>query len=143
MKWEGNRESDNVEDRRDEGGGGGALGGLLGGRSIGIGTIVVALVGGWIFGITAGLDELLKVATATTKIVPSQGPVMTRNELEAQHKMYTAIAQRLRTLLFGGRNIDDALAARPTQEYDGQMGDPKQFIRLAFQSMWGHFTPDA
>ena len=51
MKWEGNRESDNVEDRRDEGGGGGALGGLLGGRSIGIGTIVVALVGGWIFGI--------------------------------------------------------------------------------------------
>jgi uncharacterized protein len=51
MKWEGNRESDNVEDRRDDGGGGGGMGGLLGGRSIGIGTIVVALVGGWIFGI--------------------------------------------------------------------------------------------
>ncbi|MEP6770867.1 MAG: neutral zinc metallopeptidase, partial [Polaromonas sp.] len=49
MKWEGNRESDNVEDRRDGGGGGGGFG--LGGRSIGIGTIVVALVGGWIFGI--------------------------------------------------------------------------------------------
>ena len=48
MKWEGNRESDNVEDRRDGGGGGR---GLLGGRSIGIGTIVIALVGGWIFGI--------------------------------------------------------------------------------------------
>ncbi len=50
MKWEGNRESDNVEDRRD-GGGGGSGGGLLGGRSIGIGTIVVALLGGWVFGI--------------------------------------------------------------------------------------------
>ena len=50
MKWEGNRESSNVEDRRDEdGGGGGGFG--FGGRSIGIGTIVVALVGGWIFGI--------------------------------------------------------------------------------------------
>jgi predicted metalloprotease len=49
MKWEGNRESDNVEDRRDGGGSGG--GGLLGGRGIGIGTIVIALVGGWIFGI--------------------------------------------------------------------------------------------
>ncbi|MDI1239760.1 MAG: zinc metallopeptidase [Polaromonas sp.] len=47
MKWEGNRESDNVEDRRSGGGGGG----LLGGRSIGIGTIVLAVVGGWIFGI--------------------------------------------------------------------------------------------
>ena len=48
MKWEGNRESDNVEDRRSGGSGGGPL---LGGRSIGIGTIVIALVGGWIFGI--------------------------------------------------------------------------------------------
>ncbi len=52
MKWEGNRESDNVEDRRDDGGGGfSGGGGLLGGRSIGIGTIVVALVGGWVLGI--------------------------------------------------------------------------------------------
>jgi len=52
MKWEGNRESDNVEDRRDGGGGGGGgLGGLIGGRGIGIGTIVIALVGGWVFGI--------------------------------------------------------------------------------------------
>ena len=55
MKWEGNRESDNVEDRRSDGGNGGgggfSGGGLLGGRSIGIGTIVVALIGGWIFGI--------------------------------------------------------------------------------------------
>jgi predicted metalloprotease len=55
MKWEGNRESDNVEDRRDEGGGGGGGGGLigsvLGGRSIGVGTIVIALVAGWVMGI--------------------------------------------------------------------------------------------
>lgn len=50
MKWEGNRESNNVEDRRD-GGGGGGLGGLIGGRGIGIGTLVIALLGGWIFGI--------------------------------------------------------------------------------------------
>ena len=47
MKWEGNRESDNVEDRRS--GGGGSP--IFGGRSIGIGTIVIALLGGWAFGI--------------------------------------------------------------------------------------------
>lgn len=51
MKWEGNRESDNVEDRRGEGGGGGGGGFGFGGRSIGIGTIVVALVGGWVLGV--------------------------------------------------------------------------------------------
>ena len=48
MRWEGNRESGNVEDARGASGGGGFG---LGGRSIGIGTIVIALVGGAIFGI--------------------------------------------------------------------------------------------
>jgi uncharacterized protein len=48
MRWEGNRESSNVEDHRSSGGGGGFG---LGGRSIGIGTVVIALVGGAIFGI--------------------------------------------------------------------------------------------
>ena len=53
MRWEGNRESSNVEDARDagDGGGGGGGGFGFGGRTIGIGTIVIALVGGAIFGI--------------------------------------------------------------------------------------------
>ncbi|MGC3987101.1 MAG: neutral zinc metallopeptidase [Pseudorhodoferax sp.] len=50
MRWEGNRESENVEDRRGQGGGGGG-GPVFGGRSIGIGTIVIALVGGWVLGV--------------------------------------------------------------------------------------------
>ena len=48
MRWEGNEQSDNVEDRRSGGGGGGFP---IGGRSVGIGTVAVALVAGWIFGI--------------------------------------------------------------------------------------------
>jgi len=51
MKWEGNRESDNVEDRRGDGGGGGGGFGF-GGRSIGIGTIAIALVGSYFLGIS-------------------------------------------------------------------------------------------
>jgi predicted metalloprotease len=50
MKWEGNRESDNVDDRRGDGGGGGGGFGL-GGRSVGIGAIAIALIGGAIFGV--------------------------------------------------------------------------------------------
>jgi predicted metalloprotease len=48
MRWEGNRESSNVEDMRG-GGGGGGFG--LGGGAIGIGTIVVALIGGAVLGV--------------------------------------------------------------------------------------------
>jgi uncharacterized protein len=51
MKWEGNRESENVEDVRGSSGGGGGGFRLGGGRGIGLGTIAIALVGGWIFGI--------------------------------------------------------------------------------------------
>lgn len=52
MRWEGNEQSDNVEDRRDDGGGGGGgFGFPVGGRGIGIGTVAIALIAGWIFGI--------------------------------------------------------------------------------------------
>ena len=46
MKWEGNRQSDNVEDRRGAGGSGGG-----GGRKIGIGSVVIALVASYFFGV--------------------------------------------------------------------------------------------
>ena len=49
MKWEGQDQSSNVEDRRGGGSGGGRL--PIGGRGIGLGTVAIALVAGWIFGI--------------------------------------------------------------------------------------------
>ena len=53
MKWGNNRESDQIDDRRDSPGGSGLGGGgrRVGGRGIGLGTIAIALVAGWIFGI--------------------------------------------------------------------------------------------
>ena len=48
MKWEGQRQSENVEDRRAGGGGGGFN---IGGRGIGLGTVALAVVGGLIFGV--------------------------------------------------------------------------------------------
>ncbi len=70
MKWEGNRQSNNVEDRRSSGGFGG--GGLLGGRSIGIGAIVVALVGGWVFGINP--MTILSLLSGGSPAQVQQGP---------------------------------------------------------------------
>ena len=76
MKWEGNRESDNVEDRRSGGGGGGLP--SFGGRGIGVGTIAIALVGGWIFGINPRtILSLLSgggAPTEQTQQAPAQRP---------------------------------------------------------------------
>jgi hypothetical protein len=49
MRWEDKRQSDNVEDRRGQGGGFGGVGMRRGG--IGIGAILLALVAGWLLGI--------------------------------------------------------------------------------------------
>ena len=72
MKWEGQEQSSNVEDRRGAGGGGPRLGG----RSIGIGTIAVALVAGWVFGINP-LTVLGLLSGGETAPVVSQGPAAT------------------------------------------------------------------
>ena len=47
MRWEGNRESDNVEDRRDGGGGGFSFGG----GSLSLGTVAIAVVASLLFGV--------------------------------------------------------------------------------------------
>src|SRR5690606_5439636 len=72
MRWEGNRESDNVEDRRGAGGGMP----VFGGRSIGIGTIVVALIGGWALGINplTLLGMLSGGSPAQIQQAPAQRP---------------------------------------------------------------------
>jgi uncharacterized protein len=49
MRWEDERQSDNVEDRRGEGGGFG--GGAMRRGGIGIGAIILTLVGGWLLGV--------------------------------------------------------------------------------------------
>ncbi|MBB1599640.1 MULTISPECIES: neutral zinc metallopeptidase [unclassified Variovorax] len=72
MRWEGNEQSDNVEDRRDGGGGGGGF--PIGGRSVGIGTVAVALIAGWIFGINPLTVLGLLSGSGPAPQVQQQGP---------------------------------------------------------------------
>ena len=66
MRWEGNRESDNVEDRRGAGGGMG----FGGGRSAGLGTVVIALVVSYFLGVSP--TTVLNVLTGGTDIAQVQ-----------------------------------------------------------------------
>jgi predicted metalloprotease len=74
MRWEGNRESSNVEDMRAGGGGGGGGFGI-GGGAIGIGTIVVALIGGAVLGINPlTLLSMMTGGGGSPAQVQQQGP---------------------------------------------------------------------
>lgn len=99
--------------------------------------------GGWIEGMTRGIATLLQVADANTQIVPAHGPVLTRADLEAQHKMYSTIAFRLERMIRQGLGPKDVLKLNPTKEFNAKWGDPTVFTTTAFESLWGHFAPDA
>lgn len=76
MKWEGQEQSRNIEDRRGMGGAGGRR--IVGGRGIGLGTIAVALVAGWVFGINPltvlGLLGGAGADSPQTQQVPARQP---------------------------------------------------------------------
>jgi len=99
--------------------------------------------GGWIAGLVAGLDTLIKLADDRTRIVPANGPVMTKAGLQEQRKMYFTIYDRLVKARTKGLSPAEALANEPAKEFNPDWGNPNAFLDMAFKSLWGHFAPDA
>jgi cyclase len=117
-----------------------AVGGVVSGEGW---PVVDWWTGGWIGGIVGGLRRLITLADPTTRFVPARGPVLSLTDLEAQYEMYSVIYGRLSQLLNSGRGPDEAVEARPTEEFDAGMGPPDEFVRRAFESQWAYVTPDA
>ena len=99
MQWDGQRESSQIEDRRGSGGGGRAGGGIRvgGGRGVGLGTIAVALVAGWIFGINPGtiigvLGGLEGAAPGATQQAPAPGATRSAPQDENARFVSTVLA---------------------------------------------------
>jgi cyclase len=105
--------------------------------------IVDWATGGWIGGIVGGLQRLQTLANEGTRIVPARGPVLGLADIKAQYEMYGTIYDRLTQLLNRGRGPNEAVAARPTREFDAKMGPPDDFVRRAFESLWAYLSPDA
>jgi cyclase len=99
--------------------------------------------GGWVGGIVGTMELLLALTDADTRIVPARGRLLGRADVEAQYEMYNTIYERLAQLLNAGRGPDEAVAARPTAEFDATMGPSEEFIRRAFESLWAYLSPDA
>jgi len=105
--------------------------------------VVDYTTGGWIGGIVGALGRLQTITNAETRIVPGRGPVLGLADLKAQSEMYGTIYDRLAQLLNKGRGPSEAVAAQPTKEFDARMGNPDEFVRRAFESLWGYLSPDA
>ena len=99
--------------------------------------------GGWIGGIVGGLNRLQTVANADTKIVPARGVVLSLADLKAQAEMFSTIYGRLSQMINAGKGPSEGVEAKPAKEFEATMGNPDEFIRRAFESLWAYVSPDA
>jgi cyclase len=99
--------------------------------------------GGWIGGIVGGLQRIQSVANKDTKIVPAQGPLLSFADIAVQLDMYGTIYDRLNQMLNKGHSPSEGVAAKPAKEYEAKMGNPDEFIRRSFESLWAYMSPDA
>jgi len=99
--------------------------------------------GGWIGGIVGGLQRILTVANKDTKIVPAVGPVLSLADITAQVDMYGTIFAKLNQMLNKGRSPSEAVEARVAKDFEAKMGNPDEFIRRSFESLWAYNSPDA
>jgi cyclase len=116
----------------------------VGGAAYGHGWPVVDWwTGGWIGGIVGGLQRIQAVANKDTKIVPAYGPVLSFADIATQLDMYGNIYDRLNQMLNKGHSPSEGVAAKPAKEYEAKMGNPDEFIRRSFESLWAYLSPDA
>lgn len=96
--------------------------------------------GGGIDGVIRAVEALLQVIGAATIVVPGHGhPVSNRTQLQAYRDMLVSIRDTVARLKHAGRDVSEAVAARPTTAFDETWGrfvvDPAFFVRLVYQGV--------
>jgi cyclase len=117
---------------------------VTGGPVSGAGWPVIDIkTGGWIVGLIDGVKTLAGVANDQTRVIPANGPVLSKADLVAQQQMYTTISGRIQKMMRQGLAPDEVVAKSPAAEYEAKWGDSKAFVNMAFRSLWGHMAPDS
>lgn len=94
--------------------------------------------GGWLGGLQAAAKTLLSVANSETRIVPGEGPVQTRADVQAQYDMLSASREAFVKMMRQGMSADEMVAAGATKAFDAKWGDPKLFVKTSYRSLWLH-----
>jgi cyclase len=97
---------------------------------------------GWIGGMIAAADVILKLAGPRTRIIPGHGPLATPDDLAAFRKMLVTVHDRLAPLLDAGKSTQEAIAARPISDLDTKWGKGfftgGMFTRVAYDGLAKH-----
>jgi cyclase len=96
--------------------------------------------GGWLGGRVDAMDDLLKLASDETRIVPAYGPVMTRAQLQAERDMMVHLYDRTTELTDHGRSAQDMLEAGVLNEVQRKFDDPYRLLYDVCKGNWAHYT---
>jgi glyoxylase-like metal-dependent hydrolase (beta-lactamase superfamily II) len=96
------------------------------------------LTGAWLGGRVDGLTRLLKLANSDTRIVPGSGPVMTRDELQAEHDLMKTFYDRAVDRVREGDSADDMLAGGVLNGLGRAFKDPRTLLYDVHKGLWAH-----
>ena len=96
--------------------------------------------GGSIDGIIQFCSETLSRIDEDTVVIPGHGPVSDYQGLSDYIDMLTVIRDRMVTMIKAGKSLEEIIAAKPTADYDGKMGDPTMLINRAYASLTHRFV---
>ena len=91
--------------------------------------------GGWIGGMEEANGILLKKADANTRIIPGNGMVQNRQDLQAQHDMIAAVKDRVIVMVRQGKGYQEVVAAAPTKDFDAKWGNPDAFVTMTYRGI--------
>jgi len=91
--------------------------------------------GGWIGGMEEANGILLKKADANTRIIPGNGMVQNRQDLQAQHDMIAAVKDRVIVMVRQGKGYQEVVAAAPTKDFDAKWGKPDAFVTMTYRGI--------
>jgi cyclase len=113
---------------------------LMTGHALEVGRYPIAdyTAGGWLGGLINANKTLLALTNDQTRIVPGEGPIQSRADLQAQLDMLTEMLARFTKLMKQGKGPDDWHAEKPTKDFDEKWGDPDLFVSTAYRGMWLH-----
>jgi glyoxylase-like metal-dependent hydrolase (beta-lactamase superfamily II) len=113
---------------------------LMTGHALEVGRYPIAdyTAGGWLGGLINANKALLALTNAETRLVPGEGPLQTRADLQAQLEMLTEMLARFTKLMKQGKGPDDWRTAEPTKDFDEKWGNPDLFVSTAYRGMWLH-----
>ncbi|HWW23172.1 MAG TPA: MBL fold metallo-hydrolase [Edaphobacter sp.] len=95
--------------------------------------------GGHIDGMIRATKRNLATGTDSTIVIPGHGPVGNKTQLSDSLDMLTAIREKIAALKQQGKSADEAVAAKPTAQFDAKFGKgfvtPEMFVKLVYQGV--------